>query len=143
MLGLESPATYLRVGVIYILLSLPAWGMLVAGRLFAVRNPYLLLDLGSLPLGALFLWFGLGRRPLNNRSGIALRISYLSIFFVLVYGFSVLGVRLGAEALMTSVGFCAMASSYLAILTFVFLVGALFGGTPEGGEEPGGGGPEA
>ena len=126
MLGFENPATYTRVGIIYIILSLPAWGLLIAGKLFEIRNFYLLISVMGLPLGALFLGFGTGRRALNSRSDTALRVSYIALAFIAFLFLFELMVRGGATLFMTAVLFCAMAGSFLSLLTLVFLVAALF-----------------
>ncbi len=126
MLGFENPATYTRVGIIYIILSLPAWGLLIAGKLFEIRNFYLLISVMGLPLGALFLGFGTGRRALNSRSDNALRISYIALAFIAFLFLFELMVRGGASLFITAVLFCAMAGSFLSLLTLVFLVAALF-----------------
>jgi len=132
MLGLENPSTYTRVGAIYILLSLPAWGLLAAGRLFDIRNFYLLISLMGLPLGALFLVFGTRRRPINSRSGTALRLAYMALAFILFLFVFELMVKSGAYFFLTAVLFCAMAGSFLSILTLVFLVAALRPDSPPG-----------
>jgi hypothetical protein len=131
MLGLESSVSYTRVGAIYILLSLPAWGLLIAGRLFEIRNFYLLISLMGLPLGALFLVFGTGRRRLNSRSGTALRLAYMALAFILFLFVFELLVKEGAPFFLTAVLFCAMAGSFLSLLTLVFLVAALFSEPPQ------------
>ena len=64
MLDLDNQRTLTRLGVIYVLLSLPGWGAFVMGKLFETRNVYLLFSLMGLPLGVLFLVFGRGLRPL-------------------------------------------------------------------------------
>jgi hypothetical protein len=126
MLGFENPATYTRVGIIYIVLSLPAWGLLIAGKLFEIRNFYLLISVMGLPLGVLFLGFGTGRRALNSRSDTAIRVSYIALAFIAFLFLFELMVRGGATLFMTAVLFCAMAGSFLSLLTLVFLVAALF-----------------
>ena len=126
MLDLDNQRTQTRLGVIYVLLSLPGWGAFLLGRLFESRNVYVLFSLMGLPLGVLFLVFGRGIRPLVSRTGHAARVAVLALGFLAVMLLSRAGVELGAEKLQTAVAFCAMTSSYLSLLALVFLVAALF-----------------
>lgn len=116
---------YLVSGASFVVLSLPAWFFLLAGRLMDGRDPYLFLSLFWAPLGILLIVFGLGKLARNSKSGIGVRIATMGLSFaVFMYG-SKLGVKLGVESLGTSVVFCAMASSYLSLVAFVFLIAAL------------------
>lgn len=126
MLDLDNQRTHMRLGVIYVLLSLPGWVAFVMGRLFETRNVYLLFSLMGLPLGLLYLVFGRGLRPPVSRSGHAVRVGVLALGFIAIMFLSLAGVKLGMEKLMTAVQFCAMAGSYLSLLALVFLVAALF-----------------
>lgn len=120
-----APRGYLISGTLYLVSGLPALGLLIAGRLLDMRNGYLLLSLAALPLGALLLAFGTGRLTPNPRSEIGVRVGYIGLAFLLFLLGSWIGVQMGVEALMTSVGFCAMVSSYIAMVTMVLLVAAV------------------
>jgi len=117
---------YIVVGVLYFILSLPGWALLAAGKLVEIRNVYLLISLMGAPLGLLFLAFGTGRLPRNSKSGTGLRLGYIGLAFAFFTLGAVAGVFMGAEKLRTAVQFCAMASSYLALVTLVFLTAAAF-----------------
>lgn len=116
---------YLISGALYVACGLPALGLLIAGKLLGMRNGYLLLSLATLPLGALLLAFGTGRLTPNSRSEIGVRVGYIGLAFVLFLLGSWIGVQAGVEPLMTSVWFCAMASSYIALVTMVLLIAAV------------------
>lgn len=128
MLELESQRTYLRIGVLYLILGLPGLAWLAAGRLFASRDIYLLTSLLGVPLGVLFVLFGAGKFPRNSRSWYAVRVAVLSLFFAALLLTSLLAVRLGAGMFMTSARFCLMASSYLALVALVLGVTAALRG---------------
>jgi hypothetical protein len=119
---------YLLAGALYVLLSLPGWTALLLGRLFASRNPYLLISLLGAPVGVLLLVFGMGRPSPNSRSGTAIRFAVLGLVFLLLALGSQVGVGAGVEPLKTSVAFCVMASSYLALVALVFLIAAVVSG---------------
>ena len=119
-------ASYTRIGVIYMLATLPALVMLVLGKLGEVRNPYLLLSLGGLPLGLLFVLVGLGRTRQNERTEIAVRIALIALTFVVCALLSVIGVKAGIEPLETSVLFSCMAASYISVITLGFMIAGLF-----------------
>jgi len=125
--GTASRRGYLISGVLYLVSALPALGLLIAGKLLGMRNGYLLLSMMGIPLGVLLLIFGTGRVTPNSRSEIGVRMGYIGIAFLVFLLGSLIGVRLGVEPLMTSVVFCAMASSYIAIVTMVFLIAAIAG----------------
>jgi hypothetical protein len=116
---------YLLLGGLFLLASAPGWVSLGMGTLFASRNPYLLLSLLGTPVGGLLLVFGTRRIAPNSRSRTAVRFAILSLAFLVLALGSELGVQAGFQPLRTSVGFCVMASSYLALATLVFLVRAL------------------
>jgi hypothetical protein len=128
-----SARAYFRVGALYLLIAVPGVVALASGRLFATRDPNLLLSLFAPIPAALFLLFATGRLRRGGRSAIAVRLGALAVFFAGVLGLSWLGVRAGAEPLMTSVRFCAMVASYLTFLALGFLVAAAVhrGATPE------------
>lgn len=116
---------YLSAGILYILVGLPGLVLLVTGRLIETRNPYLLLSLLGIPVGALLIAFGSGKVARNSKSDVGVRVGYIGLGFILCMLGSLAGVKLGVEPLMTSVVFCGTASSYLALVTLVFLaVGA-------------------
>lgn len=124
MLELESQRTYLRIGVLYLILSAPGLVWLVTGGLLASRDIYLLTSLLGLPLGVLFVLFGIGKFPRNTRSWYAVRVAVLSLFFAILLVASLLVVRLGGVMFMTSARFCLMASSYLGLVTLVLGISA-------------------
>ncbi len=128
MLELESQRTYLRIGVIYLILGAPGLVWLAIGDLFASRNIYLLTSLLGLPLSVLFVLFGTGKFPRNTRSWYAVRVAVLSLFFAVLLLASLLVVRLGAVMFETSARFCLMASSYLALVTLVLGISAALRG---------------
>jgi hypothetical protein len=117
---------YIVVGILYFILSLPGWALLAAGKLVETRNVYLLISLMGAPLGLLFLAFGTGRLPRNSRSGTGIRVGYIGLAFAFFTLGAVVGVSLGVGKLQTAVQFCAMASSYLALVTLAFLMAAAF-----------------
>lgn len=116
---------YLVMGGVFLLASAPGWIALVLGTLFASRNPYLLMAFLGTPVGVLFVVLGRRNTRPNSQSRIASRFAILSLSFLIMALGSELAVRLGWEAMVTSAGFCFMASSYLALATLVFLVRAL------------------
>ena len=120
-----SPRAYLISGALYLVSALPALGLLIAGKLLGMRNGYLLLSLIGVPVGMLLVAFGTGRVTTNSKSEIGVRVGYMGIAFLVFLLGSLIGVRMGVEPLMTSVVFCAMASSYIAIVAMVFLIAAL------------------
>jgi len=113
---------YLTSGILYILVGLPGLMLLVLGRLFETRDPYLLISLLGIPLGILLVAFGLGKIGKNSRSDVGVRVGYIGLAFILCMLGSLAGVKLGVEPLMTSVVFCGTASSYLALVALVFLI---------------------
>jgi len=133
----SKPAHYTRLGLAYVLLSVPSWALLLAGRLFEGRNPHLLLALAGLPLGALFLLFGRGRLRGNTQSAVAVRLGAMAVFLVIVLLGSLLVARAaGVEQLMTSVLFCGMAASYLSLVALGLLIAAVVMGRRRTPEEP-------
>lgn len=121
---LRHPA-YAATGVFYLGTGIPAWILLLQGRLLEHRDPYLLLSLGAILPGGLFLGIGLGRLPRTDRTGIAIRIAFLAICSAVILAGSLLVVAAGAEPFLTAARFSAMAASYLTIIAFVLLVRAL------------------
>ncbi len=130
MLSFDTPITYLRTGVIYLVLSFPAWGMLVTGQIMTVHDVQFLVSLVGLPLGGIFLYYSHRKFPLPGRAGIAVRIAFIDFVFVVFLGFFYTGFRMGVRALLTAVEFCEMAAGYLALLTAVFAVASLFQDRP-------------
>ena len=120
-----SRRAYLISGALYLLSALPALVLLIAGKLVGMRNGYLLLSLVGVPVGTLLMIFGTGRVAANSKSEIGIRVGYIGIAFLVFLLGSLFVVRMGAERFMTSVVFCAMASSYIAIVAMVFLIAAL------------------
>ena len=116
---------YLTSGILYILVGLPGFVLLVLGRLFETRNPYLLISLLGIPLGTLLIAFGSGKLGKNSKSDVGLRVGYIGLAFILFMFGSLAGVKMGVEPLMTSVVFCRTASSYLALVALVFLIVAV------------------
>ncbi len=124
MFELESQRTYLRIGVMYLVLAAPGLVWLATGGLLASRDIYLLTSLLGLPLGVLFVLFGIGKLSRNTRSWYTVRVAVLSLFFAVLLLISLLVVRLGAVMFVTSARFCLMASSYLGLVTLVLGVSA-------------------
>jgi hypothetical protein len=120
----DHPRIYLRTGGIQVALSLSGGAALLGW----IDSPYLILSLASIPAGLLLLAAGTGRLPRSGKSGIGLRVSFLGIAFSLFLLGSWIGVATGAPALRTSMIFCAMAASYLDLLSAGLLVaGAMQG----------------
>ena len=120
-----SRRAYIISGGLYLASALPALVLLIAGKLLGMRNGYLLLSLVGVPVGMLLMVFGTGRVATNSKSEIGVRVGYIGIAFLVFLLGSLFGVQMGAERLMTSVVFCAMASSYIAMVAMVFLIAAL------------------
>ena len=117
--------SYLRTGGIQVALSLPGAAVLLGAL---ADRPHLILSLASLPAGILLLTAGTGRLRRSGKSGIGLRVSFLGIAFSLFLLGSWIGVATGAEALRTSMIFCAVAASYLNLLSAGLLVAGAVGG---------------
>jgi len=125
------------VGVLCLLASLPSWAFLLAGRLTESRNPFLLLPFTGVIPGVLLLGFGTGRLRITPLCDAGMRVAGIALAFVVCLLGSWAGVAMGVEPLMTSVRFCAMASSYLAILAAALLaVGAARGRRLDRGSGP-------
>lgn len=123
-----SRRSYLIMGLIALAASLPSWILLVAGRLFTDRNPYLLLPFSGIPAGILMLLFAAGRFPRIALSDHGFRVALLALGMGVCGLGSWLGVRTGVEALLTANRFCATAASYLALLSFGLLTAAALRG---------------
>ncbi len=120
-----KPIAYVRVGALYVLASLPGWVALVAGRLLEGRDPNLLLSLGGLPVGILFILFGVGRLTRNGKSEVAVRIGLIASSLIVFGVVSWLAMQGGWQGFEISVRFCTMAASYLSLIAVGFLVAAL------------------
>jgi len=116
---------YAATGTFYLATAAPAWVLLVKGRLLEHRDPYLLLSLGALIPGGLFLGIGLGHLPCTGRTGVALRIAFLALCSAVILAASLFAVQAGAEPLLTAARFSAMAASYLTLIATVLLIRAL------------------
>jgi len=116
---------YAATGAFYLGTCAPAWVLLLQGRLAEHRDPYLLLSLGAVLPGVLFVGIGVGRLPRTPRTGIALRIAFLALGFVVILAGALLVVAAGAEPFLTAARFSAMAASFLSLVALVLLVRAL------------------
>lgn len=112
---------YLVSGILYLAMSLPVLGLLVT-RGLDPRYAHLLGLLTGAPLGILLILAGSGRLATGSRSWISLRIGIIGLAFGFFGAGFLVAVGLGVEPLLTAFRFCAVASSYLALVALVFLI---------------------
>ena len=123
-----SRRSYFILGFLALAACLPSVALLVTGRLFTDRDPYLLLPFTGLPAGILLVLFAAGRFPRIPLSDHGFRVGLLALGVSVCALGSWLGVRTGVESLLTANRFCATAASYLALLSFGLLTAAALRG---------------
>jgi hypothetical protein len=119
-----SRRSYVVMGALFLAASIPSWVLLVTGRLFTGRNPYLLLPFAGAPAGIMLLLFAANRFDRTRLSDHAFRVALIAVSIGVCGVGSWVGVRAGAEALQTAMRFCAMAASYLALMSLGLLIAA-------------------
>jgi hypothetical protein len=71
---------YNIVGALYVIFSLPPVVFLLTGRLQEV-NPFYTIALGGIPMGVIFLAFGMKRFTINHVSNVALKFAMAALAF--------------------------------------------------------------
>jgi len=123
-----SRRSYAVVGALCLAAGIPSWMLLFSGRLFAGRDPFLLIPFAGVPAGIMLILFAADRFGRTRLSDNGFRVALIAVS-VAVCGLGAwVGVHSGAEALETMLHFCAMAASYLAFFSFAILVVALIKG---------------
>jgi hypothetical protein len=113
------------LGVVFILLALPAAGLLVTGNLQRGGNAYVPLSLGGLLLGGLYLLYGTGRYVDSFPAEAAAKIGWIALIqFPFMLGAWML-MRSGQAGFEIAYRFLGMFISFLAILAVVFIIAAL------------------
>ena len=123
-----SRRSYAVVGALCLAAGIPSWMLLFTGRLFAGRDPFLLIPFAGVPVGVMLILFGADRFKRTRMSDNGFRVALIAVSVAFCGLGSWLGVHSGAEALQTALRFCVMAASYLAFFSFALLVVALVKG---------------
>jgi hypothetical protein len=123
-----SRRSYLVLGALCLAAGIPSWILLAGGRLFAGRDPNLLIPFSGVPAGLMLLLFAANRFHRTQLSDNGFRVALIAVSVGVCGVGSWIGARLGATALLTALRFCTVAASYLAFFSFgLLIVGAAKG----------------
>ena len=123
-----SRRSYAVVGALCLAAGIPSWVLLFEGRLFAGRDPFLLIPFAGVPAGLMLILFAAGTFARTRMSDNGFRVALIAVSVGVCGLGAAAGVRSGAEALLTMLHFCAMAASYLALFACAILIAALIKG---------------
>jgi hypothetical protein len=123
-----SRRSYMVLGMLCLAASIPSWVFLARGRLFAGRDPFLLIPFAGVPAGVMLILFAADRFERTRLSDNGFRVALIAVSVGVCGLGSWIGVHSGAEALQTAMRFCVMAASYLALFSFGILVAAVVQG---------------
>jgi len=126
-----SRRSYVVMGLLCLAASIPSWILLATGRLFRGRDPYLLMPFTGVPAGIMLLVFAANRFHRTRLSDNGFRVALIAMSIGVCGVGSWVGVHAGAEPLQTAMRFCAMAGSYLALMSVGLLIAAAVKGKGE------------
>lgn len=116
---------YNLVGLLYLVFSLPPVAFLFMGKL-ANADPFYTVALGGVPLGVVFLLFGLKRVHINHMSNMALKFAIAALTFSIPLFLSYALIRAGypifENVVVLSALFIALASLNAFILALIALL---------------------
>lgn len=118
---------YKLVGLLYLVFALPPVAFLFMGKL-ASADPFYTVALGGVPLGAIFLLFGMKRAPINHMSNIALKFAIAALSLNILLFFSYALIRAGYPIFENVVVFSALFIALISLNAFILALLALLRG---------------
>lgn len=115
---------YNLIGALYIVLSLPSVAFLIMGKLHGV-NPFYTVAMGGMPLGIIFLLFGMKRVAISHISNIALKFAVAALAFNIPLFISLVLIRNGYQFFENMALVSILGITLISLNSFILVIFAL------------------